>query len=80
MCFEQGVMRGGSVVARILAASLSSKTVDILDCESISRESVSMNSLSMLRMGIKERIAVEKVIYSASMIERATSNCILLAQ
>ena len=73
-------MRGGSVVARILAASLSSKTVDILDCESISRESVSMNSLSMLRMGINERIAVERAMYPAFIIERATSNCTLLAQ
>ena len=30
-CFEQGVMRGGSTVARICAARLSSKTVEIVD-------------------------------------------------
>ena len=80
MCFERGVMRGGSVVARILAASFSSKTVEILDCGSISSESVSMNSLSMLRMGIKELISVERAMYHASIFERATSDCILLAQ
>ena len=73
-----GVILGSSIFASVMAAWLSSHTVDTVDYVSHVICLISANSLSRLCMGIKSHIAVLNAMYSASMVLSAISFCNLL--
>jgi hypothetical protein len=80
MCLDRGVSLGGFVVARIYAAQLSSQTVLMLDCSFNSIWSDSANDFKICFTGRRLCIAVDRAIYSASIVESAICDWSLLFQ
>ncbi len=69
MCFDLGVIRGGSFEARILAAWLSSHTIETLERLSRLSSKVRLSALWICPRGMSANIKVKSAIYSASSVD-----------